>query len=887
MPSLPSATILVLNYNGRAHLEQCLPSLAALDYPGVSVTVIDNGSSDSSLAYIARHHHGVHVLPLGSNRGFAPAYNIAVRQATSDVVVLLNNDTRVASTWLRELIDTLERHQAAAASSCMLDWDGGHVDFAGSLPTFIGHAWQVDHGHPVGRAYGEVPLLFGCAGSLAVRRQAFLDVGGFDDDYFVYFEDLDLGWRMSLAGMSTVLSPKAITYHRLHGTASGWGLTLRMRMYERNALFTLFKNYGDEALRRVLPAALVLTLARALKYEDLDDGTIQFGRRSPAHLSLPPRVVSTLLALEDFARALPALAHKRRHVQALRRVDDEALFTLFPEPLKLHDAGDAYREAAQALIHDFGIAELFGLSAPFVGARHTHANDAPAAQDEHARRQPLDGHTVAAPGGVAFALEHNPSAVSALTSTDAEAAAPQMRPGVVSVIVLTASGAEHLPECLGSLRDHTWPAALTEVIVVDNGSRIDPTVVAERHYPGVRVVRTGANLGFSGGNNAGAAVATGEWLVFLNDDTRVAPDWLDELMDVATRRKAASVGAFIVDWAGTHVDFAGGLVNFEGRGFSLGHDGHVDEADRTERPLLFGCGAAVLFRRDVFDATGGWDTPTFAYYEDVEFGWRLWMLGHEVWFAPRAIVYHRHHGTSGTESAARIRAFERNALRMLYTLLEPATLRQVLPAAILLATDRALLGTVFSRADEGVTAQQSWRAVLGRLRPGVVRIRLLHALSRRGARRHYGLLTNLRRVGLRGLAGAALEMLRDLGEGWEHAGGRVRYLLEASRPHAALEGLHEQVPAATVAQMTGFSDFIDMLPELSERRAWLQARRRRTDADILDLFGGCWMNAVPSPKFDLHQALREGVIRELLTPPSTPDSPRGAVEPAPVRHSTP
>ena len=113
------------------------------------------------------------------------------------------------------------------------------------------------------------------------------------------------------------------------------------------------------------------------------------------------------------------------------------------------------------------------------------------------------------------------------------------------------------------------------------------------------------------------------------------------------------MGAFIVDWAGERVDFAGGLVNFEGRGFAQGYDLPVEDVTLEERPLLFGCGAAVLFRRDVFEASGGWDEPTFAYYEDVEFGWRLWMLGHEVWFAPKAVVHHKHHGTSGTESPAR------------------------------------------------------------------------------------------------------------------------------------------------------------------------------------------------------------------------------------------
>jgi GT2 family glycosyltransferase len=816
MSVLPSAAILVLNYNGRQHLASCLPSLAALDYPNHSVVVIDNGSTDGSLEYVRQAHPDVTLLPLGANRGFAPAYNIAVRQSPADVVVLLNNDTRVEPGWLSALMATLDRTGAAAAASTMLDWEGQRIDFVGGLPTFQGHAWQVDHGLPVGRAYTERPLLFGCAGSLAVRREAFLQVGGFDDDFFVYFEDLDLGWRMSLAGLPTMLSPAAITYHRLHGTAAGWGHTLRLRLYERNALFAVIKNFGDEAAARVVPAAIALTLARALATEGLDRDAVRFGKTAPERLPLPPTVVATLLALEDVARALPRLAEKRAAVQASRRVSDQDLFQLFPEPLKLHDVGGAYREAAEALIRDLGIDALFGL--------------APSRTDARPERRDVS------PGD--------------------DGDAP-----TVSVVVLTASGATHLPACLDSLRAHTWPAARTEVIVVDNGSADDPTSVAERHYPGVRVVRTGANLGFSGGNNAGARVATGDWLVFLNDDTRVEPAWLDELMAVATRRQAASVAAFVTDWDGERVDFAGGLVNCEGRGFSLGYDLPAAEADLTERPLLFGCGAAVMFRRDVFEASGGWDEPTFAYYEDVEFGWRLWMLGHEVWFAPHARVRHKHHGTSGTESPARIRAFERNALRMLYALLDDEHLARVLPAALLLAADRALLGTPFSRAHDNTGGTR--QALAERLHPRVLKIRLLHALSRRGARRQYGVLTNLRRVGPRGVAGALRDVVREVARGWESPGARAAYLIERITPSAALEAHVEWLPAAIVAQLLGIDDFLRMLPELSKRRARLQAMRRRSDAEILERFGAYWLNAVPSPHLHLHIELREKVLRIL------------------------
>ena len=843
MPLTPTATILVLNYNGRAHLEGCLPSLAQLDYPNAAVTVVDNGSTDGSLEYLRRAHPDVRVLALGSNRGFAPAYNIAVRQSTSDVVVLLNNDTRVEPAWLSSLVEVLERHDAAAAASCMLDWDGRHIDFVGGLPTFVGHAWQVDHGLPVGRAYAEHPLLFGCGGSLAIRREAFLQVGGFDDDYFVYFEDLDLGWRMTLAGLPTVLAPRAITYHRLHGTASGWGATLRLRVYERNALFTLYKNYGDEALARVLPAAITLTLARALAGADLDGNAVRFGHGAPERMHLPSPVIATMLALEDVARALPALKDKRRLVQASRKVADEELFGLFPEPLKLHHAGEIYQDAARALIHDFRIDELFGLrTTRSISLAVAGAGEASASR----------GHLGAASDG--SAADHRLGITSPGTA-------------LVSIVVLTASGATHLPDCLDSLRQHDWPADRTEVIVVDNGSVEDPTSVAHAHYPEARVIRTGRNLGFSGGNNAGARVATGDWLVFLNDDTRVEPGWLNAMMDVAHRRQAASVGAFIVDWAGERVDFAGGLVNFEGRGFAQGYDLPVNEVALEERPLLFGCGAAVLFRRDVFEASGGWEEPTFAYYEDVELGWRLWMLGHEVWFAPKAVIHHKHHGTSGTESPARVRAFERNALRMIYSLLEESTLQQVLPAALLLATDRALLATPFSRANDGVIEPRRWQGMARRLSPRVVKARLLHALSVRGARRQFGTLRNLRLMGPRGLTGALLDVARGVRDGSASTGARATYLIEHTRPTTGLEGRYEWLPTATVARLLGLSDFVAMLPELSERRSRLQGQRRRSDREIVERFGANWTNAVPSERLDLHMALHEAMLGVLRVKP--------------------
>src|SRR5690606_33384443 len=248
--------------------------------------------------------------------------------------------------------------------------------------------------------------------------------------------------------------------------------------------------------------------------------------------------------------------------------------------------------------------------------------------------------------------------------------------------------------------------------------------------------------------------------------------------------------------------------------YALRYDEPRAHVDTEDQPVLFGCGGAVMVRRDVFESAGGWDEPTFAYYEDVELGWRLWLLGHEVWLAPKAVVYHKHHGTSGAESPARARAFERNALRMLYALLEEETLQRVLPAALLLASDRLLLATPFSRAHAGSDAGSGGLSLPS---TPAMKASLRHALIQRGARRDFGIGGNLRKLGIGGLAGAAWDAARDVRLGWGQGGARTRYLIEEGGQAAALEGRRERVSPLVLAGLLGLKDFLEMIPELSQR----------------------------------------------------------------------
>src|SRR5207244_12339957 len=161
----------------------------------------------------------------------------------SELIAFLNNDTRVEPTWLTELVAAAERHDADCVGSRILDWDGARIDFVGGLTTFIGHAWQLDAGAPADGLHDERPVLFACGGSMLIKRDVYVDAGGFDKGFFAYFEDVDLGWRLAVLGHKTVFATRAVTYHRIDGTAGRIAFAQLLLLYERNVLVSLYQIY--------------------------------------------------------------------------------------------------------------------------------------------------------------------------------------------------------------------------------------------------------------------------------------------------------------------------------------------------------------------------------------------------------------------------------------------------------------------------------------------------------------------------------------------------------------------------------------------------------------------------------------------------------------------
>jgi GT2 family glycosyltransferase len=233
-------------------------------------------------------------------------------------------------------------------------------------------------------------------------------------------------------------------------------------------------------------------------------------------------------------------------------------------------------------------------------------------------------------------------------------------PPAVTLIVLNYNGARWLPGCLDAIAAQVG-APSYQTLVVDNGSTDGSIALTRTAYPKVQLVETGANLGFSAGNNAGARAASSEWLAFLNNDTMVEPTWLARLWDAAVTHPAfaliTSRIVFLHDPA--TIDSAGDGYLRAGAAFKHGH-GAPAASCASSREVFGACGAAFMIRRDAFEALGGFDERFFMVYEDVDLSYRARLRGLRVWYAADAGVRHAGSASLGTSSADAVFFGQRN-----------------------------------------------------------------------------------------------------------------------------------------------------------------------------------------------------------------------------------
>jgi len=234
-------SVVIPTWNGADLLAHALRSLAGQSFRDFDVVVVDNASTDGTLTMLAHDHPRVHVVRMNENVGFAAAVNAGIRATNTEIVALLNNDTEAHPDWLASLVRTLDDDaEVGSCASKMLDFhDRTRIDSAGDRLGIF--ASQRGHGEADGPDFAEpVDVLSASAGAAAYRRSLFDEVGPFDERYFAYFEDVDLGVRARLAGWRCRYVPDAVVYHV--GSASSRRMSERaFYLRSRNAMILGFQ----------------------------------------------------------------------------------------------------------------------------------------------------------------------------------------------------------------------------------------------------------------------------------------------------------------------------------------------------------------------------------------------------------------------------------------------------------------------------------------------------------------------------------------------------------------------------------------------------------------------------------------------------------------------
>jgi len=312
LPRLVST--IVLNYNGRHLLGECLEAVLRQTYPNQEVIVVDNASTDGSQALVQEKFPSVRLLPLRQNLATTGGYNRGIAIARGEFIALLNNDAIPEPHWLEELCKVMDEDPSiGTCASRMLFHGTSMINEIGMSWTVWGHARAIDMAEPSQGKHLQGREVFGaCSGAALYRRSMLDEIKGFDEEFFVGADDVDLSFRAQLADYRCVYVPTAVVYHYCGATLNK-NLGLRAFYSIRNMEYVFIKNMPGPLARKYLFRHLAYFAALNI-------------------IGVPKRrVMPTLRADWQIFRGLPKLLKKRKQIQSKRKTSLERLESFFQQ----------------------------------------------------------------------------------------------------------------------------------------------------------------------------------------------------------------------------------------------------------------------------------------------------------------------------------------------------------------------------------------------------------------------------------------------------------------------------------------------------------------------------------------------------------------------------
>jgi GT2 family glycosyltransferase len=318
-------TVVVVNWNRKALLEECLESLRKQVYSAFSIIVVDNGSQDGSADFVKTKYPEINVIALSQNLGFATANNLALGNIQTDYVALLNNDAVPDTMWLKNLVAALEAHSQAGfvASKMLLYHQPDIIDRAGDAYTKAGTALLRGRGMKANN-FNEIAFVFGASAGAALYRMSMLnDIGMFNENFFLLYEDVDLSFRAQLKGYKCLFVPEAIVYHKAsHSIVHDSPMSVYYS--HRNLEWVYIQNMPARLIPRTILPHIIYNIA-ALCY---------FVMRG--------RGIDYLRAKKDALKGLKRALERRRQIQHSRTADDAYIWGLLDRPELLRRLKDRW-----------------------------------------------------------------------------------------------------------------------------------------------------------------------------------------------------------------------------------------------------------------------------------------------------------------------------------------------------------------------------------------------------------------------------------------------------------------------------------------------------------------------------------------------------------------
>lgn len=309
---MPEISVIIVNWNGKHFLEICLDAMRRQSFRDFECLLVDNGSTDGSVEYVRHNFPEIRVVPLDTNVGFAAANNAGYAQCRGELIVLLNNDTEAHPNWLEEIHKASVKFISASSFACKMIYfdDRTRLDNCGFGLTSAGLTMDLGRGQLDGPAWSEPRKVFGACGGAAVYRRRMLDdVGLFDRDFFMTYEDVDLSFRGQLRGHECVFVPQAVVYHRYRATMAKY--PARQAFFsQRNIEIVYLKNMPFGLILRSLPHRLLYELGGAAYF---------FKRRVG---------MAYIKAKLEVLRTIPSILKKRRPLQNGRKISNSQLLSI-------------------------------------------------------------------------------------------------------------------------------------------------------------------------------------------------------------------------------------------------------------------------------------------------------------------------------------------------------------------------------------------------------------------------------------------------------------------------------------------------------------------------------------------------------------------------------